>query len=187
MKERYVKFCPKCGSREIDISFTPLVTQGVPGKALCKNCGYSAYSFPEVLSSEADKIKIKDIEPQKETDVSYGKFITKGYWKVLGLLLIIFGIIALFSLLITYNCHDTCRDIKPPIISNCSGNSCNRTNLSQELHQLDLVFCQANLESERYECGFIINQSNNKLPIILIGLALMGIGLILTKFAYRKQ
>ena len=49
-----VKFCPNCGSKEIE-----LVAGGNIGMYECKNCGFMGSIFPEIDVKEKSENKLK--------------------------------------------------------------------------------------------------------------------------------
>lgn len=102
MKDRYVKFCPNCGSPDVEIEKSnPLVwASGMPARFICNNCNYSAPFFPEIKISELDKLqedlklnppkfKKKEVEG---VDLSYGNFTVKAWWKVISPVMFAVGI-----------------------------------------------------------------------------------------------
>lgn len=66
-KPLYVKVCPKCNSINVEIShqgfLSGLVALGLPTVYRCRDCGFSANSFPEVNLNEVrgKKYKIRKI------------------------------------------------------------------------------------------------------------------------------
>ena len=66
VRERFVKICPKCGSKEVAnrgmISRTALSPDYV-----CQSCGFQGPLFPEIKAEEAKKIpdKPRDFTPSQ--------------------------------------------------------------------------------------------------------------------------
>lgn len=107
-KEKYVQVCPKCKSidimRDNTIKFEGAV--GLPSMFICNNCGHSNYLFPEVAVSDLEDFKEKVEEKKlvnktsdnsKLVDTNYGDFIVNFFWKIIGPLILIFGIVILLK------------------------------------------------------------------------------------------
>lgn len=101
-KTKYVMVCPKCKSPDIyrDNSNVLSGAVGLPSMWICNKCEFSGYTFPEVdineLEGFEEKIKEKGLSDKtksktQKVDASYGKGIVKGYWKILGPLMLLFG------------------------------------------------------------------------------------------------
>ena len=104
----YIMVCPKCKSPDVyrDTSSKLTGAMGLPSVYVCNTCMHSGPVFPEVEKSElksfeemAEKMGIKDKSKDSSeiVDTSYGKGIVKGYWKIIGPLAILFGLIFLIS------------------------------------------------------------------------------------------
>lgn len=98
-KVKYIKFCPKCSSIEINRDKSTMQSLGyLPTKYICDNCGYSSFNFPEIEIEKINELKIKSKESDKNNlkseliDTSYGKFIVRGYWKIFGPLSLMLGL-----------------------------------------------------------------------------------------------
>ena len=107
-KEKYVQVCPKCKSidimRDNTVKFEGAV--GLPSMFICNNCSHSSYVFPEVAVSELEDFKGKVEEKKlintkkdnsKLVDTNYGDFIVNFFWKIIGPLVLIFGIAISFQ------------------------------------------------------------------------------------------
>jgi predicted RNA-binding Zn-ribbon protein involved in translation (DUF1610 family) len=57
-KERFIRVCPRCGSKNIDID-TGVV--GIAPFYICKSCGFGSPLFPEVSQTEAETVEEKPI------------------------------------------------------------------------------------------------------------------------------
>jgi hypothetical protein len=55
--EAYIKFCPICKSTDIDEDRSAAAAFGIPPQMTCRNCGKTAYNFPEVAASQIDELK----------------------------------------------------------------------------------------------------------------------------------
>ena len=104
VKERFLRFCPKCKSNEVSMEKSnPLFgAYGLPANYVCSGCGYSGKVFPEVKASKFKELK-KSIagKPNQElksnlVDSSYGDFVVRVWWKFMGPAAIIFGLISLY-------------------------------------------------------------------------------------------
>jgi len=59
-KKQYVQFCPKCESINIEQDKSTMQSLGyLPTKYICKNCGFSSFSFPEIELDEIQRLKTK--------------------------------------------------------------------------------------------------------------------------------
>ena len=105
---KYVMVCPKCKSPDIyrDTSNKLTGAMGLPSMYVCNVCGHSGPVFPEVdineldnFEKEVDKKGLRDTTKDNSEliDTSYGKGIVRGYWKVIGPLAIIFGLVFLLT------------------------------------------------------------------------------------------
>lgn len=85
-KEKFVKICPKCGSKDVqtDYSNAAVWAYGAPTSNKCDNCSHVAKVFPEVAESE-----LKDFKPQKvdkTVDTKTGESIGYLVWIVIPLI-----------------------------------------------------------------------------------------------------
>lgn len=107
-KEKYVQVCPKCKSidiiRDNTVKFEGAV--GLPSMFICNKCNHSSYVFPEVAVSELEdfkgKVEEKNLVDNKKdnsklVDTNYGDFIVNFFWKIIGPMVLIFGIVILFK------------------------------------------------------------------------------------------
>jgi predicted nucleic-acid-binding Zn-ribbon protein len=94
--ENYIMICPKCKSTDVmpDRSNPVQPALGLPEMYECNKCGHTGYTFPEVLSTEIDKLDVSDTSPDKtpKVDVSYGNFVVRVLWKVGGPIAILAGV-----------------------------------------------------------------------------------------------
>ena len=58
-KEEYLRFCPKCKSKNVspDFSIKTFGEKSEFNKYKCNNCGFSSIFFPEILRNKIDKHK----------------------------------------------------------------------------------------------------------------------------------
>lgn len=51
MKEKWVKVCPKCGSKDITIVSlkSKFIVFGIPTQYRCNKCGYLSFIIPEII------------------------------------------------------------------------------------------------------------------------------------------
>jgi len=101
-KYEYVMVCPQCKSTDIRQDKSTIQSLGyVPQMYICNRCGHSGYAFPEIEISQLKKFEedihtsglsdtSKDQTPLM--DISYGKFIVRGAWKIFAPIVIIIGI-----------------------------------------------------------------------------------------------
>lgn len=101
--------CPKCKSPDVyrDTSSKLTGAMGLPSVYVCNTCSHSGAVFPEVEASELkgfeEKVEKKGLKDTTDDnseliDTSFGKGIVKGYWKVLGPFMLLFGLIFLTSI-----------------------------------------------------------------------------------------
>ena len=86
---KYIQVCPKCKSPDVGSdAANQLQSIGAPAMLVCNACGHAGPVFPEVAVAEIEEIRKMPAESQasKErpplVDISYGKFIAKGQWKI---------------------------------------------------------------------------------------------------------
>jgi len=96
------KVCPRCNSIKISQDKSnPLVgAVGAPPKFYCENCDYTSFVFPEVNLEKAKKMKTKIIKKDdktKKVDTSYGDYLRKFWWKIIGPIALIVGLIIIYS------------------------------------------------------------------------------------------
>ena len=105
-KKKYVRFCPKCSSIEINQDKSTMQSLGyLPTKYICSNCGYSSFNFPEMNLNKLDKLHIKTHQERNQSellDTSYGKFYVRIMWKIAGPVSLIFGLIFIYLTINSY-------------------------------------------------------------------------------------
>ena len=120
MVQKSVRICPHCGSTSITRGPTNAALQSVGevSSYYCEDCNFSSKMFPEVDESEVEATRKElkenlaveksddlfkddlDVNRYVDTDVSYGKFVVRKWWKIAGpvsLLFAIFIFITIFS------------------------------------------------------------------------------------------
>jgi hypothetical protein len=99
-KEKYIRFCPKCNSIDVNQDKSTMQSLGyLPTKYICSSCGYSSFNFPEINLNKLNKLHIKNqkVKNQSELlDTSYGKFYVKVLWKAIGPIFLMFGLIYIY-------------------------------------------------------------------------------------------
>ncbi|MBI2658846.1 hypothetical protein HYX05_01960 [Candidatus Woesearchaeota archaeon] len=99
-KEKYVKFCPKYNSIDVEQDKSTLQQVGyLPVFYICKYCNYSGYTFPEIEISGINKLKTekKSVDEKSELmDMHYGKFMVSIWWKIIGPMFLSVGLILLY-------------------------------------------------------------------------------------------
>ena len=111
-KEKYVQLCPICGSKDFEF-FDENKPANIAGAEMyqCHKCG-NVFSFPiEMPQKEAKKIspakitkKLKENTPSSAY-TSVGRVEIGVYWKLLGSVLIIIGLVFLFISTLEVLCH----------------------------------------------------------------------------------
>ncbi|MBU2475310.1 MAG: hypothetical protein KKC38_02245 [Nanoarchaeota archaeon] len=54
-----IRFCPKCGSKDVDTIYSVLSYMVGFERMVCNKCGYQGMFFPECYEEEYRKIKAK--------------------------------------------------------------------------------------------------------------------------------
>jgi hypothetical protein len=98
-KEERIQICPVCSSADIENDFSnpAAVATGFMNLKKCNNCGNKGTFFPTIPISQLKKPRRKEevIVKEEAFNESFVKGII-GFWKITGILLIIFGILFLF-------------------------------------------------------------------------------------------
>lgn len=155
----YVKVCPKCKSTNVSFG-TSTNMWGIPylpAGNVCKDCGYTSKTFPELQISKLNKYKKLKIgkEQKNKVDMSYGKFMVRRWWKVAGPLALILAFMLLYIALNPQKCNYQTRltQLSPPGAWLCQKNT-------------DILF--------------------NK-PVLTLAVIVLAVGIAAIYFAYLKK
>ena len=107
-KEKYVRVCPKCGSTNVHADLSKdMIAWGGSTRMVCDDCGYSAMLFPEVLKSQAGKLKAKSkLKTEKQKRPTEKSIESKGivkktkfwgyFYLIIAILIILTGVITMY-------------------------------------------------------------------------------------------
>ncbi len=99
VKEEYIQICPICGGKKFSLYKDDKATEiGSLDMYKCSRCE-NIFAFPlELTKKEASKLKEVKLTPAilrdtpKSAYIPVGKFEVGVYWKILGVILMLFGI-----------------------------------------------------------------------------------------------